>query len=198
MTRLPKTPRTTPRRKADRVSLDADAIKAVLDEALVVHVGFVQDGQPVVIPLNAWRVDDALYFHLAANGRLTEMMAAGTPICVTATLLDGLVLARSAMHHSMNFRSVMLFGVPAAVTDAAEKAALLTALVDQVVPGRSAVVRPPDDKELAVTAVFRLDIREGSLKRRAGPPVDRRSDLDRAVPAGVVPLALVRGELVPG
>lgn len=198
MTHLPRTPRTTPSRKADRVSHELEAIAAVLDEALVVHVGLVdQDGRPLVVPLNAWRVDDALYFHLAHNGRLSHAMAAGAPLCVTATLVDGLVLARSAMHHSMNFRSVVLFGVAEAVEDADDKRRLLTALVDHVVPGRSALVRPPDAKELAVTAVFRLRLSEGSLKQRSGPPVDKASDLTRDVPAGVVPLTLVRGPLVP-
>lgn len=197
MTILPRTPRTTPHRKADRVSHDSAAIHAVLDEALVVHVGFVDNGQPAVIPLNAWRVDDHLYFHLAAKGRLTEVMAAGATLCVTATLVDGLVLARSAMHHSMNFRSVVLYGMAEAVTDPAEKTRVLTALVDHVVPGRAALVRAPDDKEVAVTAVFRLPIREGSLKARSGPPVDKASDLSHDVAAGVVPLTVVRGELQP-
>lgn len=197
MTALPRTPRTTPRRKSDRVSHDGAAIAAVLDEALVVHVAFVDDGQPVVIPLNAWRVGDFLYFHLAAKGRLSAAMAAGTTLCVSATLVDGLVMARSAMHHSMNFRSVVLYGNAEAVTDAGEKARVLMALVDHVAPGRAALVRPPDDKELAVTAVFRLAIAEGSLKARSGPPMDRPDDLGRDVPAGVVPLTLVRGDLVP-
>jgi nitroimidazol reductase NimA-like FMN-containing flavoprotein (pyridoxamine 5'-phosphate oxidase superfamily) len=143
-------------------------------------------------------VGEYLYFHLARNGRLTGVMASGAPLCVTATLLDGLVLARSAMHHSMNFRSVMLFGVAEAVEDPAEKYRLLNALVDDVMPGRAAVVRAPDDKELAVTAVFRMAIAEASLKTRSGPPVDRADDLGRDVPAGVVPLTLVRGELVRG
>lgn len=197
MTALPRTPRTTPTRKADRVSHDRAAVNAVLDEALVVQVGFVVDGQPMVIPLNAWRVDDALYFHVAVNGRIGQLMGAGLPVCVSATLVDGLVLARSAMHHSMNFRSVMLFGVPELVTEPEEKARLLTALVDHVVPGRAALVREPDAKELAVTAVYRLPITEGSLKQRSGPPVDKASDLSREVAAGVVPLSVVRGELVP-
>ncbi len=197
MNQLPKTARTTPRRKADRVSLDAAAIHAVLDETLVVHVGVVMDGQPLVLPLNAWRVDDALCFHLGRVSRLAQAMAAGAPLCVSATLVDGLVLARSAMHHSMNYRSVVLFGVAEAVEDADEKRRLLTALVDHVVPGRAALVRPPDAKELAATAVFRLPIREGSLKRRAGPPVERADDLARPVAAGIVPLHLMRGELLP-
>jgi nitroimidazol reductase NimA-like FMN-containing flavoprotein (pyridoxamine 5'-phosphate oxidase superfamily) len=196
MTTLPRTPRTTARRRADRASHDFDAIAAVLDEALVVQVGFVEDGQPFVIPTNAWRVGEHLYFHFAQGGRIARVMASGAPLCVTATLVDGLVLARSAMHHSMNFRSVMLFGRAEAVTGAADKLRLLTALVDHVVPGRAALVRAPDDKELAATAVFRLAISEGTVKTRSGPPADRPDDLDRPVPAGVMPLTVVRGALV--
>ncbi|MCR6628753.1 MAG: pyridoxamine 5'-phosphate oxidase family protein [Magnetospirillum sp.] len=196
MTDLPRTPRTTPRRKPDRVSHDAQAIAAVLDEALVAHVGFVEDGLPMVVPANAWRVGEFLHFHLAPRGRLAQVMASGAQLCVTVTLVDGLVLARSAMHHSMNYRSVMLFGVAEAVEAPEEKARVLTALVDHVVPGRSALVRSPDDRELAVTAVFRLRIAEGTMKARSGPPMDRADDLDRPVAAGVVPLTLARGELV--
>lgn len=196
MTALSQTARTTPRRKADRVSFDVAAMAAVLDEALVVHLAFVQDGQPFVMPVNAWRVGDGLYFHFGQGSRLTQVLASGVSLCVTATLVDGLVLARSAMHHSMNYRSVMLFGVAEAVTDAETKARLLTALVDHVVPGRAAQVRAPDAKELAATAVFRLPITEGSLKARSGAPMDRPDDLDRPVAAGVVPLTLMRGELI--
>ncbi|MGE5514302.1 MAG: pyridoxamine 5'-phosphate oxidase family protein [Bacteroidota bacterium] len=196
MTTLPPTPRSTARRRAQRASHDVEGIAAVLDEALVAHVGFVQDGQPFVIPTNAWRVGDALHFHCARNGRMAEVMGAGAPLCVTVTLMDGLVLARSLMHHSMNYRSVMLFGVAEEVTDPAEKASLLTALVEHMHPGRAALVREPDDKELAVTAVFRLPITEGSVKARTGGPVDRPDDLSRDVPAGVEPLTLVRGDLV--
>lgn len=197
MTRLPKTPRSTTRRKGDRASYDSAAIHAVLDEALVVHVGFVQDGQPFVIPTNGWRVGEHLYFHFGTTSRIARMMASGCELCVTATLLDGLVLARSAMHHSMNFRSVMLFGRAEAVEDVAEKARVLAALVEQVTPDRAALVRPADQKELAVTAVFRLPIAEGSLKARSGPPQDRPDDLSRDVSAGVVPLRRVAGELIP-
>lgn len=198
MTALSTSPRSTPRRRGDRASHDRAAIHAVLDEALVVHIGFVQDGQPFVIPANAWRVGDWLHFHFAKGSRIAAAMAAGADLCVTATLADGLVLARSAMHHSMNYRSVVLFGRAEAVEDRDDKAALLTALVDKVVPGRAALVRAPDDGELAATAVFRLAVNEGSLKARSGPPVDRPADLCRDVPAGVVPLTLARGELVPG
>ncbi len=195
MTALSPTPRTSTRRKADRASYEVEAIHAVLDEAWVVHIGFMQDGSPFVIPANGWRMGDFLYFHFGRVGRVAQVMASGAELCVTATLVDGLVLARSAMHHSMNFRSVMLFGRAEAVEDAAEKARVLTALVDHVAPGRSALVRAPDDKELAVTAVFRLPIAEASLKARSGPPIDRPDDRARDVPAGVVPLRMVRGEL---
>lgn len=197
MTNLPKTPRSITRRKGDRASHDAAAIHAVLDEALVVHVGFIQDGQPFVIPSNGWRVGEHLYFHFAIGSRIARMMAASCELCVTATLVDGLVLARSAMHHSMNFRSVMLFGRPEAVEEAGEKERVLTALLDKVAPGRAGLVRPPDSKELAITAVFRLPIAEGSLKVRSGPPMDRPDDLSRPVPAGVVPLRLVAGDMIP-
>ncbi|MBC7908342.1 MAG: pyridoxamine 5'-phosphate oxidase family protein [Rhodospirillaceae bacterium] len=197
MTTLPKTPRSTTRRKGDRASHDAAAIHAVLDEALVVHVGFIQDGQPFVIPTNGWRVGEHLYFHFATGSRIAQMMGAACELCVTATLLDGLVLARSAMHHSMNFRSVMLFGQPEAVQDPDEKGRVLAALVEKVTPDRASRVRPADQKELAVTAVFRLPIAEGSLKARSGPPQDRPDDLTRPVSAGVVPLRLVAGDLIP-
>lgn len=197
MTSLPKTSRSTARRKGDRASHEAAAIHAVLDEALAVHVGFVEDGQPFVIPANGWRIDGYLYFHFAKASRIAQVMAAGADLCVAATLLDGLVLARSAMHHSLNYRSVVLFGRAEAVDQPAEKARVLLALVDKVAAGRAGMVRPPDDKELAVTAVFRMAIIEGSLKSRSGPPLDRPDDLARLVPAGVVPLTLTAGALVP-
>jgi nitroimidazol reductase NimA-like FMN-containing flavoprotein (pyridoxamine 5'-phosphate oxidase superfamily) len=197
LTSLTPTPRSTACRRTQRASHDVDAIAAVLDEALVAHVGFVQDGQPFVIPTNAWRVGEALYFHCARNGRMAEVMGSGAPLCVTVTLMDGLVLARSLMHHSMNYRSVMLFGVAEEVVEAEEKLPLLTALVEHMHPGRAALVREPDDKELAVTAVFRLPITEGSAKARTGGPVDRPDDMSRDVPAGVVPLTVLRGDLVP-
>lgn len=197
MTTLTPTPRSTARRRPQRASHDLDAIAAVLDEALVAHVGFIQDGQPFVIPTNAWRVGEALYVHCARQGRMAEVMGSGAPLCVTVTLMDGLVLARSLMHHSMNYRSVVLFGVAEEVVEPEEKLRVLTALVEHMHPGRAALVRAPDHKELAVTAVFRLPITEGSVKARTGGPVDRPDDLARDVPAGVVPLSLVRGELVP-
>jgi len=194
MTILQQTPRTTAKRKSDRVDYDFDAICAVLDQSLVTHLGFVQDGAPFVLPTNAWRVGDGLYFHFATNGRFAQTLRGGAEICATVSLLDGLVLARSAMHHSVNYRSVMLFGVTVEVTEADEKNRVLMALVDKVWPGRAAIVRPPDAKELAVTAVFRLAISEGSIKARNGQPVERRDDLALPVWGGVVPLVTVLGQ----
>lgn len=194
MTILPQTPRTTAKRKGDRVGYDFAAICAVLDQSLVTHLGFVQDGVPFVLPANAWRVGDGLYFHFAINGRFAQILRGGAEICATASLLDGLVLARSAMHHSVNYRSVMMFGVTTEVTEADEKNRVLLALVDKVWPGRAAIVRPPDAKELAATAVFRLAISEGSVKARGGPPVERRDDLALPVWGGVVPLVTVPGQ----
>lgn len=195
MTSLAQTPRTTPRRHPERATHDFDAIASVLDEALVAHVGFMQDGAPVVMPTVSWRMDDHLYFHFGAHSRFAKVLAGGAEVCVTVTLLDGLVLARSAFHHSVNFRSVMLFGVAELVEDEVHKRRSLDALVDHVVAGRSAVVRAPDAKELDLTAVLRLPITEGTLKTRSGPPVDRPDDLALPVSAGIIGLTTVRGEL---
>ena len=190
---LTPTPRSTARRRADRASHDRAAINAVIAAAPVAHIGLVTDGQPLVIPANAWAVDNRLCFHFARESRVAKLLAAGAEICVTLTAIDGLVLARSAMHHSMNYRSAMLFGRVHEVTAPDEKVKLLLALVDRLVPGRAAQVRPPEPNELAATAVFALPITEGSAKTRSGPPVDRADDLERSVWGGVVPLFLVAG-----
>jgi nitroimidazol reductase NimA-like FMN-containing flavoprotein (pyridoxamine 5'-phosphate oxidase superfamily) len=190
---LPETPRSTVRRKGNRASRDVAAIHAAIDQALVAHVGFAEEGQPFVIPVNCWRVGEQLCFHLARGSRLAAVMAAGSEISVALTLVDGLVLARSAMHHSLNYRSVVLFGRPVAVEAREEKAKLLMALIERLYPGRGAEVRPPADSELDITAVFTLPIAEGTLKTRSGPPVDRPDDMDRPVWAGVIPLRLSAG-----
>lgn len=196
-TDLITTPRSTVRRKGDRAHLDRPTVDAILDEALVAHVAFAVDGQPTVIPVNAWRVGDELCFHLARGSRLAQVMESGAELSVAATIVDGLVLARSAMHHSMNYRSVVLFGRARTVADPAEKARLLEALVEGLYPGRSAEVRPPDDKELAITSVFALPIVEGAAKLRQGPPVERPDDLSRPAWGGVIPLRLTAGEPIP-
>ena len=194
---LRQTPRTRLRRKADRGRHDWDTMAAILDEALVCHVGFEVEGRPWVVPTAHVRVDDNLYLHGATGNFALRTLAAGGEVCVTVTLLDGLVLARSAFHHSLNYRSVMLFGVAEPVTDVDEKRAALLALVDHIEPGRSGASRPPTDEELRATLLVRLAIDEGSAKVRTGPPIDDPDDLALPHWAGVVPLALVRGEPEP-
>ncbi|OJX75160.1 MAG: hypothetical protein BGO92_00110 [Magnetospirillum sp. 64-120] len=197
MSHLPTTPRTTAHRRKARVSAEIAAINAVVDQSLVAHLGFVQDGAPFVMPTNAWRVDDGLYFHFAINGRIAQTLRQGDEVCATISILDGLVLARSAMHHSVNYRSVMVFGRIQEVVDKRQKHDLLLALVDKVQAGRAAQVRPPDDKELAATAVFRLPISEATVKSRQGPPQDRPDDLALPVWGGVIPVTQVLGRPEP-
>lgn len=185
-----KTTRTTGRRR-DRMSYDRAAVHAVLDEALLCHVGFVDDeGQPHVIPMSHWRVGEALYLHGGKASRIMKLLAAGAPVCVTVTLLDGLVLARSAFSHSMNYRSVVIYGRCTAVEDAAEKDRVLAPLTDKMVPGRAAVARAPNAKELAATTVLALPLEEVSLKARTGGVADDAEDLAWPVWAGVLPLRL--------
>ena len=191
-------PRTAPTRARERVSYDRATVHAVLDEAVLCHVGFVVDGHPVVLPQLHARVDDTLYLHGSTGARaLRTARDGGLDVCVTVTLVDGLVLARSAFHHSINYRSVVVHGTAQVVTDPAEQDAALDALVDAVVPGRSAATRAPDRKELAATTVLRLPLTEVSVKARSGPPVDDPEDLDGPYWAGVLPLATVPGPPVP-
>jgi nitroimidazol reductase NimA-like FMN-containing flavoprotein (pyridoxamine 5'-phosphate oxidase superfamily) len=192
---LRETSRTKLRRRADRGSFDRVLAHAILDEALVAHVGFVVDGRPAVLPMTYGRVDDTLYLHGAVgNGMLRA--ASGADVCVTVTLLDGLVLARAAMHHSMNYGCVVLSGRAVRVAGAAEKRRAFDAVVEHSVAGRSAVARPANDLELRKTLVLRLLIDEASVKVRAGGPVDDPEDLGLPVWAGVVPVRLERGEPV--
>ena len=189
-----QTPRTTVRRLAARGVYDRAAIHAILDEALICHVGFVVDGQPVVIPTIHTRGGDTLYFHGSAASRMLRSLRNGIEACVTVTLLDGLVLARSAFHHSMNYRSVVVLGRGREVVDADEKRRALDALVDHVVPGRNAVVRPPTAAELKQTLVIAVPLSEASAKVRTGPPVDDEEDYKLDVWAGVIPMRLVKDE----
>jgi nitroimidazol reductase NimA-like FMN-containing flavoprotein (pyridoxamine 5'-phosphate oxidase superfamily) len=194
----PPTARTTPSRNPGRVGYDRTTVHAVLDEAVLCHVGFVVDGRPVVLPQLHARVDDVLYLHGSTGAR--GMLAAsgrGLDVCVTVTLVDGLVLARSAFNHSVNYRSVVVHGTATVVDDDGEKAAALDALVDAVVPGRAAASRPGTRKELAATTVLRLPLEEVSVKVRSGPPIDDADDLDLPHWAGVLPLALAPGSPVP-
>jgi uncharacterized protein len=190
---LPVTPRTKLRRHAERGRFDRTTVNEVLDEAYIAHVGFVVDGEPRVLPMTYGRDGDVLYLHGAAGNAMLRA-SVDSPVCVTVTLLDGLVLARSAFHHSMNFRSVVLLGMATKVTDDAEKRHAFDVIVDHVVPGRSQVARPSNDVEGRATMVLRLPIQEGSAKVRTGGPIDDPEDMDLPVWAGVVPLRLTPGE----
>jgi nitroimidazol reductase NimA-like FMN-containing flavoprotein (pyridoxamine 5'-phosphate oxidase superfamily) len=189
---LTPTDRTKVRRLPDRGRHDRATVEAVLDEAYIAHVGFVVDGQPRVLPMTYGRDGDVLYLH-GAVGNAMLRASADAEVCVTVTLLDGLVLARSAFHHSMNYRSVVLLGVATKVTDDAEKRRAFDAIVDHVLAGRSQVARPSNESELRATLVLRLPIAEGSAKVRGHGVVDDDEDLDLPVWAGVIPLRLVPG-----
>jgi uncharacterized protein len=186
--------RTTPTRYRDRATWERDAIHAVLDAAYVCHLGFVVDGAPVVLPTIFARVGDRLYVHGSTGSRPMRGAAGqGMPVCVTVTLVDGLVLTKSAFNHSVNFRSVVAHGVAQQVTDPEELAVALDALVDHCVPGRSGEVRRPNAKELASTAVVRLVLDEVSAKTRADGADDDEEDLDLPYWAGVIPVRTVHG-----
>ncbi len=189
--------RTALRRHPERELADRRALDAILDEALVAHVGFLDAGAPVVIPITYARDRDCLYLHGAVGGRLATALTQSDQICVTVTLLDGLVLARSAFHHSMNYRSVVMFGRPRLVCDPAEKRRAFVALVEHIVPGRGADTRAPADGELSATGVIALDLHECSAKSRSGPPVDASADVGSPSWAGVIPVRLTFGEPQP-
>ncbi|MER5689050.1 pyridoxamine 5'-phosphate oxidase family protein [Streptomyces sp. NPDC002205] len=186
------TERTVPTRSRERASYDRELVHSILDEAYLCHLGFVRDGAPVVLPTLFGRIGERLYVHGSTGSR--PLRAAGQadpglPICLTVTHVDGLVLARSAFHHSINYRSVVVHGVARTVTDPQERRTALDAIVDHVVPGRTADSRPANEKELAATAVIRLDLDEVSAKVRTGGPNDEPDDLALPHWAGVVPLA---------
>ena len=202
MTTIEMTERTRVRRLAKRASYERETIHAILDEARVCHVGFVvasseapHGAAPVVIPTIHWREGDTLYLHGSAASRMLRSLKEGVDACVTVTLVDGLVLARSAFHHSMNYRSVVVFGKAREVTGE-EKVRALEGLVEHVVKGRSRDLRPPNEIELRQTLVLALPLEEASAKIRSGGPVDDEADYALPVWAGVVPLRLVAGEPV--
>ena len=190
------TRRTTVRRNAKRGAYDREVVNAILDAGVVAHVGFVHDGQPYVIPMSYARDGDRLLLHGAGGSRLMRALAAGAPACVTVTLLDGIVLARSVFHHSMNYRSVVALGL-AKKLEGAEKAAALEALVEGLVPGRSREARGPDRAELAATMILAFPLDEASAKARSGPPADDPADLELPIWAGTIPLALRAGPAEP-
>jgi uncharacterized protein len=190
------TSRTRFRRKPSRGSHDRAAIEAIFDEALVSHLGFLDDGLPVVIPTLHVRVGAHVYLHGSAASRALRE-SKGTEVCLTATLVDGLVLARAVMHHSANYRSAMLFGAGAWIDDEEEKLTALEALVEKLVPGRWGDARLPTEKELRATALLRIPLEEASAKVRTGPPGDDDEDMELPVWAGVVGLRTVAGEPEP-
>jgi nitroimidazol reductase NimA-like FMN-containing flavoprotein (pyridoxamine 5'-phosphate oxidase superfamily) len=190
---LRKTARTTLRRLPDRASYDRDTANAILDEALVCHVGFAMEGEPFVIPTIHARVGGTLYLHGSAASRMLRE-GRKLPVCVTVTLVDGLVMARSAFHHSMNYRSVVVLAQAREVTDPEEKVAALRAIVEHVAAGRWDEVRWPTEPELKGTTVLALPIDEASVKIRTGPPKDDEEDYALDTWAGVIPLRLVAGE----
>jgi nitroimidazol reductase NimA-like FMN-containing flavoprotein (pyridoxamine 5'-phosphate oxidase superfamily) len=189
---LTPTERTKVRRLADRGRFDRLTVNEIIDEAYIAHVGFVVDGEPRVLPMTYGRIDDVLYLH-GAVGNAMLRASAGAEVCITITLLDGLVLARSAFHHSMNYRAVVLLGTATKVEDDAEKRRAFDAIVEHVLPGRTRVARPASDSELRTTMVLRLPIEEGSAKVRTGGPLDDAEDMELPVWAGVVPLRLTPG-----
>jgi uncharacterized protein len=183
-------------READRAVYDRAAAYKILDEGFICHVGFVADGQPFVIPTGYGRVDDNLYIHGSAASRMLRRVDEGIAVCVTVTLLDGLVLARSIFNHSMNYRSVVILGTARAVNDPKEKLEALRLLSEHILPGRWVESRQPNEKELKATSVMRLPIEEFSAKVRQGPAVDDEEDYAFSTWAGVIPLNLVAGEPV--
>ncbi len=194
----PPSDRVRLRRKRERGSYDRDTIDAILDEALIAHLGIVEaDGQPVVTPTLHARRGDVLYCHGAVASRTLKALAAGAPACVTVSLIDGLVLARSAMHHSANYRSVVVMGSARVLVEPEEKLTALEAVVEHIVPGRWAHVRPPSTNELKATAVLALSIEQASAKIRTGPPQDDEEDYALDAWAGVIPLVTGTGALQP-
>ncbi len=191
------TERTRCRRLPKRGAYDRDTVHGILDAAMVCHVGFIIDDHPYVIPTIYVRVDDRLYVHGAVTSRMLTTLREGAPACVTVTHIDGLVLARSAFHHSMNYRSAVVLGTAVEVDDPDEKSSALHALIERVAVGRSADVRAPNDVELRATSVLRIPIEEASAKVRTGHPVDDDEDYSLPCWAGVVPIAPAYGEPIP-
>jgi len=193
MNKYPQTARTTLKRLPYRGSYDRELIDQILDEGFVCHVGFAVGGQPFVIPTGYARVGDKLFIHGSQASRMLRTLGKGIDVCLTVTLIDGLVLARSAFHHSMNYRSVVVFGRATAIDDPEEKISALRALSEHMIPGRWDDVREPNERELQLTTVLSLSLDEASAKVRTGPPLDDDEDYELSVWAGVVPLRMVAG-----
>ncbi len=191
------TSRTRVRRLPKRAAYDADTIHAILDAGYIAHIGFCVDGQPFVIPTLYGRSGDQLYLHGSAASRMLRELEAGVPVCLTVTLVDGLVLARSAFHHSMNYRSVVAFGIARKIADVAAKTDALHIISEHLLRGRWAEVRAPNAQELKATTVLEFTIAEASAKIRTGGPVDEEADYALPVWAGVLPFSQVADTPVP-
>jgi nitroimidazol reductase NimA-like FMN-containing flavoprotein (pyridoxamine 5'-phosphate oxidase superfamily) len=188
------TPRTRVVREPQRAVYDRNLVNRILDEGLICHVGFAVDGQPFVIPTSYGRHEDVLYIHGSAASRMLRNVSGGIPMCVTVTLIDGLVLARSIFNHSMNYRSVVVLGTGTAIEDREEKLTALRLLSEHIVPGRWSEARQPNEKELKATTILRVPIQEFSAKVREGPVIDDEEDYAFPVWAGVLPLNVVTGD----
>jgi nitroimidazol reductase NimA-like FMN-containing flavoprotein (pyridoxamine 5'-phosphate oxidase superfamily) len=197
MTAMPPSDRTTVKRLPKRGVYDRATIHQILDEGLICHVGFVVDGQPFVIPTIHARHGETVYLHGSPASRMLQALVQGVEACLTVTLVDGLVLARSAFHHSMNYRSAVLFGKAVAVDDPACKLAALRAVSEHVLPGRWDDVRHPTEQELKRTLVVAIPIDEASAKVRTGPPLDDEEDYELPMWAGVLPLRLAALDAIP-
>jgi nitroimidazol reductase NimA-like FMN-containing flavoprotein (pyridoxamine 5'-phosphate oxidase superfamily) len=197
MDKIAPTERTQVKRLPDRGAYDRETIYRILDDAFVCHVGFVVEGQPYVIPTNFGRSGDVLYIHGSPASRMLRALSSGAPVCVEVTLIDGLVLARSGFHSSVNYRSVVILGRATIVEEPKEKEAALAAFSEHVLRGRWKEIRPPTDAELKGTTVLALPLDEASAKIRTGPPNDDEADYALPVWAGVLPLRIVAGEPIP-
>ena len=191
MSTFTPTERTQVKRLPKRGAYDRETVFKILDEAFVCHVGFVVDGQPYVIPTNFARAGETLYLHGSAASRMLRTLSEGIPVCVTVTLVDGLVLARSAFHHSANYRSVVVLGAARLVSDPAEKMEALRLFTEHIMKGRWEQIRQPTEQELKGTTVLALPIEEVSAKVRTGGPIDDEADYELPIWAGVLPLPIV-------
>ncbi|GAC1634419.1 MAG: pyridoxamine 5'-phosphate oxidase family protein [Candidatus Acidiferrum sp.] len=197
MSEFTATERTQVKRLPKRGKYDVETVYKILDEGFVCHVGFIADGQPYVIPTNYGRVGDKLYLHGSAASRMLRTLSAGIPVCVTVTLVDGLVLARSAFHHSVNYRSVVILGTAELVDEPTEKMEALRLFTEHIMKGRWDEIRWPNEQEMKGTTVLSLPLEEVSAKVRVGGPVDDEEDYSLPVWAGVLPLAQTKGEPIP-
>ncbi|MDD2922364.1 MAG: pyridoxamine 5'-phosphate oxidase family protein [Anaerolineales bacterium] len=188
MTQFPKTEQNRIKRLPKRGHYDRETIYRILDEALICHVGFAENNQPYVIPINFARMDDTIVLHGAKASRLLKHIEDGNPVCVEATIVDGLVLARSVFHSSINYRSVVLFGAGQIIKDENEKMAALEAITEHLIPGRWSEARLPNRKEMNATSVVSIQIEQASAKIRSGPPGDDEADYALPIWAGVLPL----------